>query len=145
MIITACFLLTISAAVYVLAPLFMESKGNLEVELLGETEMDRLMGSKAVVYSNLKELEFEYKMGRLGDADYKRLEAGYRSEAAAILEKLDRIGVSAELDEKIEKEVSARKGRLHTAPAPKGAAECPECGAAAVPGKKFCADCGHRL
>lgn len=145
MIITACFLLAVSTTIYVLAPLFRESRGNLEVELLAETEMDRLMGSKAVVYSNLKELEFEYKMGRLGDADYRRLEAGYKSEAAAILEKLDRIGVSPELDEKIEKDISARRSRLAPAAAPMGAGACPECGAEIVPGKKFCADCGHEL
>jgi hypothetical protein len=142
MLILACALMVALAGVYVLMPLFREPKGNLEAELLAETELDRLLARKATVYSNLKELEFEYKMGRLGDADFKRLEAGYRAEAAVVLQKLDELGVAEELDEKIEKEVAVRKSRLHAAGE---GVTCPACGVSLIPGKKFCADCGHKL
>ncbi len=132
------------AVIYVLMPLFKEPKGNLEVELLAETELDRLLNRKAVVYSNLKDLQFEYKMGRLGDSDYHRLEAGFKSEAAEILHKLDQLGVEENLDESIEQAIAARKAKL--APAREGAPKtCPSCGAVVVPGKRFCADCGRRL
>jgi hypothetical protein len=145
MLIVACSLLTLAAAAYVLQPLFREPKGNIEAELLAETELDRLLNRKAVVYSNLKDLEFEYKMGRLADGDFKRLEAGYKSEAALILKQLDALGVEKNLDEAIEREVAGRRSKLfgRTRPTPSG--HCPECGAATVAGKKFCADCGHRL
>ena len=147
MLIAACGLLVVIAGIYVLTPLFKEPGGNLEVELLAETELDRLLARKAVVYSNLKDLEFEYKMGRLSDADFKRLEAGYKGEAAAILQKLDQMGAEKDLDERIEKDIAANKARLFsTAPAQaKGPGSCPSCGADLIPGKKFCADCGHRL
>ena len=144
MLVLACTTITLLAGVYVLTPLFREPKGNLEVELLAETELDRLLNRKAIVYTNLKDLEFENKMGRLSEADYRRLEAGYRNEATAILEKLDDLGVEKNIDENIERDVAARKARLFSA----GRAEprtCPECGAAVIAGKKFCADCGHRL
>ncbi len=132
------------AVIYVLMPLFKEPKGNLEVELLAETELDRLLNRKAVVYSNLKDLEFEYKMGRLGDSDFRRLEAGFKSEAAEILHKLDYLGVENDLDETIEQAIAARKTKI--APVQKGtAAKCPSCGSTLAPGKRFCADCGHRL
>ncbi len=152
MLIIGCALLTVLAGVYVLTPLFKEPKGNLEVELLAETELDRLLNRKAIVYTNLKDLEFEYKMGRLGDADFKRLEAGYKSEAAGILHKLDQMGVEKDLDERIEKDIAASKSRLFSKPRekpveakPKGQGVCPSCGATLIPGKKFCADCGHQL
>jgi UDP-galactopyranose mutase len=46
----------------------------IKLEMDGaETELDRLLARKAVVYSNLKDLEFEYKMGRLSEGDYRRL------------------------------------------------------------------------
>lgn len=147
MLLLACTILTLLAGVYVLTPLFREPKGNLEVELLAETELDRLLNRKAVVYTNLRDLEFENKMGRLSEADYRRLEAGYMGEAAAILEKLDQLGVEKDIDEKIERDVTARKARLF-APGPTPTAEggtCPACGAAIIKGKKFCADCGRRL
>jgi hypothetical protein len=147
MLIIGCALLTVIAGVYVLTPLFREPKGNLEVELLAETELDRLLNRKAIVYTNLKDLEFEYKMGRLSDADFKRLEAGYKGEAAAILQKLDQLGVEKDLDETIEKNIAASKARLFSrAPAKaKSPGHCPSCGADMIPGKKFCADCGRQL
>ncbi len=136
------------AGVYVLTPLFKEPKGNLEVELLAETELDRLLNRKAIVYSNIKDLEFEYKMGRLSDADFQRLATGYKNEAAIILQKLDQLGAEKNLDENIERDIAARKVRLsRQSPSPTKQApqRCPSCGAEAIPGKKFCADCGHRF
>jgi hypothetical protein len=112
MIFLAGTLLTVLAAIFVVMPLFNEPKGNLEVELLAETELDRLLNRKAVVYSNLKDLDFEYQMGRLGSADFHRLEAGFKAEAAEILHKLDQLGVEENLDEGIEQAIAARKARL---------------------------------
>jgi hypothetical protein len=147
MLIIACSAVVVLAGVYVLAPLFQEPKGNLAVELLAETELDRLLNRKAVVYGNLKDLEFEYKMGRLGDVDFRRLENGYKLEAAAILQQLDQLGVEKDVDEHIEKEVAARKG-VRTGPAAGSApstGKCPDCGSELISGKKFCADCGRRI
>src|SRR5512137_2237318 len=112
MLLLACTILTLLSGVYVLLPLFQEPKGNLEVELLAETELDRLLNRKAVIYTNLKELDFEFKMGRLSDADHKRLELGYKSEAAITLQKLDQLGVENNIDEAIERDVAARKAVL---------------------------------
>jgi hypothetical protein len=112
MIFLAGTILTALAAIYVVMPLFTEPRGNLEVELLAETELDRLLNRKAVVYSNLKDLEFEYQMGRLGDSDFNRLRAGFKAEAAEILGKLDQLGIEANLDESIEQAIAARKAKL---------------------------------
>jgi hypothetical protein len=144
MIFLAGTIVTALAAIYVLMPLFNEPKGNLEVELLAETELDRLLSRKAVVYSNLKDLNFEYKMGRLGNADFHRLETSFKAEAGEILNKLDQLGVEENLDESIEQAVAARRARLASEkkPAPKN---CPSCGAVVLPGKNYCADCGTRL
>ena len=147
MLLFACAALVLLAGGFVLTPLFKEPRGNLEVELLAETELDRLLNRKAIVYSNLKDLEFEYKMGRLSDADFRRLEAGYKSEAAGILQKLDQLGAAKNLDEFIERDVAARKTKLFSSqPVPvQDSGRCPSCGTELISGKKFCADCGHRL
>ena len=143
-----CSTLVAVVGLYVLTPLFKEPKGNIEVELLAETELDRLLNRKAVVYNNIKDLEFEFKLGRLSDADFRRLEAGYKAEAALILQKLDQLGVEKNVDELIERDVAARRSKL-SSPAPAARTldvmRCPSCGSTAIPGKKFCADCGHRL
>ena len=147
MLLFVCTALVLLAGGFVLTPLFKEPRGNLEVELLAETELDRLLNRKAIVYSNLKDLEFEYKMGRLSDADFRRLEAGYKSEAAGILQKLDQLGAEKNLDEFIERDVAARKTKLFSSqPVPaQDSGRCPSCGTELISGKKFCADCGHRL
>jgi hypothetical protein len=148
MLIFACSAVVALAAFYVMTPLFKEPKGNLEVELLAETELDRLLNRKAIVYSNLKDLEFEYKMGRLSDTDFRRLEAGLKGEASVILQQLDQLGVGSNIDEIIEKDIASRKEKLR-APGKRAsqlqAGQCPTCGADLVAGKKFCADCGQRL
>ena len=100
-----------------------------------------------MVYGNLSDLEFEYKMGRLSDSDYKQLGAGYKNEAAGILQSLDKLTGSENLDEAIEKDVATRKANHHDSES-KPAQDvplCPSCGAEVLAGKKFCADCGHRL
>jgi len=136
----ACTALVLLAGAYVLLPLFRGGGNNLDFELLAETELDRLLDRKGVVYKNLMDLELEYKMGRLSEADFKRLDAGYKQEAALILQEMDKIGSSGNLDASIERDISARKGK-----AVAELMQCPSCGAQIVAGKKYCADCGHRL
>lgn len=142
-----CAAVTLLAGTYVLLPLFQDSKTATDVGLMAETEMDRLMDRKTVMYRNIKDLALEHAMGRLSDADFHRLEADYKNEAAAILAKLDALGVSDSLDETIEKEVASRKARLTPEGSSRGQepSRCPSCGAEVIVGKKFCADCGRRL
>ena len=137
MLVFACATAVLLAGFYVLIPLFRESRGNLEAELWTVTDMDRLLDRKAAIYGNLKDLELEYGMGRLSEADFIELEAGYKKEAAAILQQLDHLGAESDIDEAAEREVPLRK-------VPAGA-RCPSCGAEVIVGKKFCADCGHSL
>jgi hypothetical protein len=143
----ACGSLVVLAGFYVLRPLFREPAGNLESELPAETELDRLLNRKAVLYKNLKDLEFEYAMGRLSNADFQQLATGYRNEAAAILQRLDQLGNSQSPDDSIEKEIASRKLKLYGSGAKQAqdSFRCPSCGAEIIPGKKFCSDCGHRF
>lgn len=46
---------------------------------------------KDVVYENLRDLNFEYKAGKLPEADYANLRASLEDEAAAILAEIERL------------------------------------------------------
>lgn len=46
---------------------------------------------KESVYENLRDLNFEYKAGKLPEADYTTLRAGLEDEAAAILAEIERL------------------------------------------------------
>jgi hypothetical protein len=142
-----CAILALLAGGYVLMPLFSEPKAALDIDLLAETPLDHLLDRKAVIYRNLKDLEFENAMGRLSETDFRQLEADYKNDAANILAKLDQLGPSEGLVDAIEKDIASRKTRLFAPGSgitPKSR-RCPSCGAEVVAGKKFCADCGHRL
>jgi hypothetical protein len=142
-----CTALVVLAGFFILMPLFKEPKGKHETELLPETELDRLFNRKSVVYGNLKDLEFEYKMGRLSDADFRQLSTAYKNEAASILQKLDQLGDSESLDAAMEKDIALRKSKLYGSGVKeaRNSSSCPSCGAEIIQGKKFCADCGHRF
>lgn len=147
----ACAAVVMAAGVYVVLPLFRRGEDSLDQSLLPETEPSRLLDRKTIVYRNLKDLELEYKMGRLSEEDFRELESGYRSEAAAILQELDELNAAGEsetgIDAEIEKAAAARKRKLYGkgAKADHPARHCPGCGADLIAGKKFCADCGRRI
>jgi hypothetical protein len=143
----SCTVLTVLAGIFVLFPLFRKSDDSLAIEFLAETELDRLIERKTAVYRNLKDLAFEYEMGRLSEEDFRQLEAGYKTDAAVILQKLEQIGASEHLDESIEKDIASKKSRdsADASHFQKKGTKCSSCGADVIPGKNFCADCGHRL
>jgi len=147
LLIASCVALTVLAGVFVFLPLFRESGNSLDIELTAETEPERLADRKTAIYGNLSDLAFEYQMGRLSDEDFRQLEAGYKTDAAAILHKLEQLGVSEHLDEAIEKDIASRRNveSAGASESPGNKAQCPACGADIIPGKKFCADCGHEL
>ncbi len=56
-----------------------------------KTRAEYLRERKDAVYENLRDLNFEYKAGKLSDADYETLRGSLESEAASILAEIDRL------------------------------------------------------
>ena len=142
----ACTVVVLVSGIYVLRPLFRQSAGNFDVDLLSETELDRLLDRKSVVYRNLKDLQLEFRMGRLSEDDFRQLDEGYKNEAALILQRLDQLDASEHLDEMIEKDIRAKKAKLFGTATRTADLLCLMlCRAPRIEGKKFCGDCGQRL
>jgi len=49
---------------------------------------------KAAIYENLRDLQFEYRVGKLSDEDYQRTKQGFQQELAGVLAKIDRISAA---------------------------------------------------
>jgi hypothetical protein len=141
----SCAALVMLVGCYVLYPLFREPKGAPAMDLPDETELDRLLDRKAVIYRSIKDLDFEHALGKLSEADYHRLQVDYKNDAALLLQELDQLGDSEDLNSEIEKEIAARKAALFAAQPDRKTLRCPSCGAETVAGKKYCPDCGKRL
>jgi hypothetical protein len=80
-----CFLVTAAALFYV-----FYLPGTLYVGP-EKTRAVYLRERKDAVYENLRDLNFEYKAGKVPDADYQSLKATLQDEAAALLAEIARL------------------------------------------------------
>ena len=95
---------------------------------------------RAAIYENLRDLQFEYRVGKLSDADYQQSKVGLQKELAGVLSEIDRLGAKAPAQK-------AEDRRQKTeAPAPVAASNmCPHCGASFPNPMKFCGECGKAM
>ncbi|HZU22891.1 MAG TPA: hypothetical protein VE998_08680 [Terriglobales bacterium] len=91
MTIAACALLTLAVAIYVF---WLHDDGDAgEVK----TRLAYLKERKDVVYENLRDLNFEYKAGKLPERDYASLRDSMEQEAAAILAEIEKLELQHQL------------------------------------------------
>lgn len=98
---------------------------------------------KALVLRSIKELEFDFAMRKMSQADFDEMAGRLRQRALGLMEQLD---LSGGYRDQIEQEVATRLGGA--APAEPAAAEapfCTQCGKANDPDAKFCKACGAKL
>src|SRR5919197_792761 len=107
-------------------PLF-KKEDTLESAIIEETQWDLLQRKKEVVLGNIQDLDFEYKCGKLSQEDYQKIRGEMSAEAALVLQEIEHIESSADLDALIRREISARKSKSKTAVE---TTSCPACGAA---------------
>ena len=119
-------------------PLFTRHS-SIDSTVLEETEWDLLQRKKDVVFSNIQDLDFEYKCGKLSEDDYSKIRNEMSGEAATVMDDIDRIESSQDLDALIRREVSSRKERVANSHI------CSSCGDPNPQKNKFCAECGATL
>ncbi len=86
MIMAACILLAGGILLYVFG--FNQNLIDAPVK----TRLNYLGERRQVVYENLRDLNFDYKSGKLPDADYNGLRSGLEDEAARILAEMEVLG-----------------------------------------------------
>jgi hypothetical protein len=60
-----------------------------------KTRLGYLRERKESVYENLRDLNFEYKAGKVPDADYQSMRNSLEEEAAAIMAEIERLELGA--------------------------------------------------
>ena len=107
-----------------------------------ESPFAHLDERKAAIYENLRDLQFEYRVGKLSDQDYQNTKKDLQKELAAVLGEVDR------MKERIASgaPASPKAPVPPPAPAPKPAGFiCPACGARFENALKFCGECGKPM
>jgi hypothetical protein len=121
-------------------PIFAGQKAPAESIVDDGDERHKLVSAKESAFVALKDLEFDYKTGKIDDGDYDMLKNQYEAEAVAILKKID----SAE-------RVSSPGGAAvfakpsGTGEKKAGVAFCPSCGNKVGKNDRFCSGCGAPL
>ena len=110
-------------------------------EPLPVSPVQHLEDRKQAIYDNLRDLQFEYRLGKLSDDDYQQTKQALQKELA---------GVLAELEETLKRLGLPSSRVVPSAPAkPKPAlpagVTCPHCGATFEQTLKFCGECGQPL
>jgi hypothetical protein len=85
MTIFVCAIFTLAALYYVF---FFPGEGYAGEE---KTRLGYLRERKEAVYENLRDLNFEYKAGKVPDADYQSMRTSLEEEAAAIMAEIARL------------------------------------------------------
>jgi len=91
---------------------------------------------KAAIYENLRDLQFEYRVGKLSDVDYQQTKKDLQKELAGVLAEVDR--VREQLGAGPAKAVAAL-------PAKPTKFVCPQCEAEFEKDLKFCGECGKPM
>jgi len=135
MIIVSALLLVMAALFYTL---FVRDKD--VPEPIPVSPIQHLEDRKRAIYDNLRDLQFEYRVGKLTDEDYRQTKQSLQKELAVVLSETEQTLKSLGLG-------SVRKQAKSTAKAEtahKGTV-CPHCGASFKENLKFCGECGKAI
>lgn len=90
---------------------------------------------KAQIYENLRDLQFEYRVGKLSDEDYQQTKLILQKELAAVLAEIDKFGLVAVA---AAAPVAVQKPKVLDN-------VCPHCDAHLPKAMKFCGECGKAM
>lgn len=141
--------LLILVAAYVARPLFERSP-----EPVAESDpSDGLLAERENVLAALRDLDFDFRTGKVAAEDYEAQRAALVTQGAAVLQQLDASAANGEppaddLEAEIEAAIAAHRqsakkpSRAPVSPVTASAQVCSSCGAAIRAGDRFCAACG---
>jgi len=98
---------------------------------LGIRQREILQQEKTLVLRAIKDLDFDYGMKKVSEADYTDMLERLRARALLLMQQLDRVPATP---------VAAPSKVRRAAPTP-----CGRCGTRNEPDAKFCKQCGDRL
>ena len=88
---------------------------------------------KAAIYENLRDLQFEYRVGKLSDQDYQNTKKDLQKDLAAVLAEVDAL------------KTSLVGQAVPPATNPLNGYSCASCGAHFEKPLKFCGECGKPM
>ena len=124
-----------------------------------ESPFQHLDERKAAIYENLRDLQFEYRVGKLSDQDYQSTKKDLQKELAGVLAEVDKIKLTLNGASRPAAAATPNRERQRaaefTAPSPLASKtpnpqpptpfSCSACGATFDKPLKFCGECGQPM
>jgi len=143
MVLTIAVVLAVGTIIFTL---FVRSQDVPEAAPISPTA--HLEERKAQIYENLRDLQFEFRVGKLSDSDYQKTKVDLQRELARVLAEIDSLQPAAQ-------PIAAKAAKAPVAVAvaePAGhpdstspANTCPHCQAKFEQPMKFCGECGKAM
>jgi hypothetical protein len=112
-----------------------------------ESPFRHLDERKAAIYENLRDLQFEYRVGKLSDQDYQATKIDLQKELAAVLAEVDRVKATlgfAGPQQALPVQQAKPAAPVRPVAAPAGF-RCAQCGARFDHPLKYCGECGQPM
>jgi hypothetical protein len=94
---------------------------------------------KAQIYENLRDLQFEYRLGKLSDDDYQKTKVDLQRELAKVLAEIDTVQPAQA------KAAAAPRAKTVVEELARLSPTCPHCGTKFAQPMKFCGACGKAM
>lgn len=134
------FIIGFGLIAWVIAPLFRRSGLVYEVH----SQTTDLEDMKLRVYHNIKDLEFDYALGRLSEQDFQTIRSSFTQEATQVVAKLEQLQ-KHDLDALIAMDLK-NHGETPASAIDTGALKfCTDCGHKNPAKAKFCSACGEKF
>lgn len=163
--------LVIGVIAFIAYPLFITPRAEISD---APNALESLIAQRDSTYDAIRDLDFDFQMGKLSQADYTALREKSKARAAQILRQIDELngnGSNAETETQIEAQVAqlrkaksddieaevaqlrraktdnveAEIARMRAAKSKSAGLRCAKCGTPYLTGDQFCAKCGNKL
>lgn len=134
--------LAIVVAAYIVKPL-IQHEGHLVTEV--DRHLSELQAERDRVLSRIQELDMDFTMGKLLEADYHFLRDELVLRGAQVLKELEAEAGTDIADSQVarlEDEIEASVANIRTKGDPEAIEFCTSCGERLQPGDRFCTHCG---
>ncbi|MDX1980122.1 MAG: hypothetical protein SFV51_07630 [Bryobacteraceae bacterium] len=98
---------------------------------------------KAAIYESLRDLQFEFRVGKLSDEDYQKSKQELQRELAGVMAEIDKL--KAQLGVQVATAAAPAKARKQDKSVNAGIYVCPHCQAKFDQPLKFCGECGKPM
>jgi len=126
------FFLAVLTAIFVGYPLFQKRQHKINFALNHRAQ--ELEARKAEIYTAIRDIDFDYRMGKLSQEDYDALRNQYKAEAISTMKQIDQMTLGK----------PSRRAK-NTEPAKNAARFCHHCGQPTAASDRFCSACGGKL